>query len=532
VDLTRRALFRSAAVVGGAVAVGGSGLAAEAVAGTTGTALSHTTADLTILKGKANGKGWRPLVKGPAETHQVRTGVGAPAKSGRGKRRTPVLVFAQLSDVHIVDSQSPARLEGGDGVSSSAYRPQEILTAHIAESMVRQLNRVSGPITGLAPALAVQTGDNSDNGQRNEIRWNIDILSGGQVRPDSGDLTRYEGVMDNEPGYYDTAYWHPHGTPAGQQGDNYRRLAGFPTVPGLLDKCRKPFRAHGLDFPWLAVFGNHDELVQGNFARSTIYENRATGSNKPVTVSPGNTGTRPVTPDPDRHFLSRQETVEEHFTSNGLPVGHGFTDDNRTTGTGYYAYDQGLVRFLILDSVHDNTDRGSIDQTQFEWLQQQLASSTDKYVVVCSHHTSWTMNASAPASEPFVNGDAVVAELLSHPHLIAWVNGHTHRNAVQMHTDDSGHGFWEINTASHIDFPQQSRLIEILDNHDGSLSIFCTMVDHQAHLATERYDTTMQLASLGRLLAANDPQERDDNRRGTRADRNVELLVAKPALVV
>ena len=63
--------------------------------------------------------------------------------------------------------------------------------------------------------------------------------------------------------------------------------------------------------------------------------------------------------------------------------------------------------------------------------------------------------------------------------MIAWVNGHTHRNQMWAHKAAGGDGgFWEINTASHIDFPQQSRLIELVDNQDGSLSIFTTMLDH------------------------------------------------------
>ena len=112
--------------------------------------------------------------------------------------------------------------------------------------------------------------------------------------------------------------------------------------------------------------------------------------------------------------------------------------------------------------------------------------------------------------QPRVLGDEVVAELLAHPNVIAWVNGHTHSNNVWAHQRDGGGGFWEINTASHIDWPQQARLIEVTDNRDGTLSIFATMVDHGAPLAYGgRLDGPMPLAALARELAANDWQERD-----------------------
>ena len=90
--------------------------------------------------------------------------------------------------------------------------------------------------------------------------------------------------------------------------------------------------------------------------------------------------------------------------------------------------------------------------------------------------------------------------------MIAWVNGHTHRNEVIAHSAAAG-GFWEINTASHIDFPQQARIIEIADNLDDTLSIFTTILDHLASAEFDGgLDSIDSLASLSRELSANDPQ--------------------------
>jgi len=45
----------------------------------------------------------------------------------------------------------------------------------------------------------------------------------------------------------------------------------------------------------------------------------------------------------------------------------------------------------------------------------------------------------------------------------AWVNGHTHVNTITAHRREGGGGFWEITTASCIDFPQQQQVVELLD---------------------------------------------------------------------
>jgi len=371
------------------------------------------------------------------------------------------------------------------------------------------------------------------------------------VTPDSGSLTKYEGVADRK--YYDPHYWHPE---PGSKKDIYSSTFGFPDVSGLLDAARRPFQARGLDVPWYSVFGNHDGLVQGNFPRTLPLSIVATGPLKVNGVPPGLsqadiikaltsvnaspllgalalTSAGVVSPDPKRRVLSRRQVVEEHFKSTGTPNGHGFTQSNRTKGTAYYTFDKGNVRGVVLDTVNPNGySDGSIDKPQLNWLKQVLAGSTDRHVIVFSHHTIATMTNPLIATgldlNPRVLGGAVKAELLKHPNVIAWVNGHTHKNQIIAHKAASGSGgFWEINTASHVDFPQQSRTIELVDNGNGTLSIFTTMLDHAGPKSHEgSLADTVALSALARELSANDPQERTSGKNGSPADRNVELIVA------
>lgn len=143
----------------------------------------------------------------------------------------------------------------------------------------------------------------------------------------------------------------------------------------------------------------------------------------------------------------------------------------------------------------------------------------------------------APMTDPAhpgerrVLGDEVVALLHRYPNTIAWVNGHHHVNEVTPMPDPRGlgGGFWDINTASHIDYPEHARLIEVVDNADGTLSIFSTMIEHAAGPTTDPDDlSVLGLASISRELAANDPQSDLAARLGQPDDLNVELVLVAP----
>jgi metallophosphoesterase (TIGR03767 family) len=283
--------------------------------------------------------------------------------------------------------------------------------------------------------------------------------------------------------------------------------------------------------------------------------------------------------DPNRRFVSKKQ-YKDVFKAGSQKDGHGFgliepAQETASKGAaGYYSWSPAPgTRFIALDTVAEagtiltpsgaSTSDGNIDNPQFEWLRGQLQAATaaDQLVVIFSHHAPESLVADIPdeLAPPCTVNDShghdinpgcdldprlsfpihleadAVNLLHEYPNAIAWVAGHSHDNVVNAFPNPSGPGgFWSIRVAAEADWPQQSRLLEVFDNHDGTLSIFGTILDHVGQAAAPAPGTPASsmdfndLASAARTMSFNDLQSGAPIGEGLPKDRNVELLVDDP----
>lgn len=275
-----------------------------------------------------------------------------------------------------------------------------------------------------------------------------------------------------------------------------------------------------------------------------------------------------VPPDPDRGLIDRPTYKALHATGRQADAhGFGFVDRDELKASrgqaAYYAFSpKPGLRLIAINTVAEGDklqSEGNLDDPQFRWLRGEIEASEQRgeLIVVFGHHPIASLTNTAPdedagdcalravtgpgcdldprRSKPLRLGPDLRALLLAHQRVVAYVAGHTHENRVTAFKRAGGGGFWGIETASEIDWPIQSRLLELMDNRDGTLSLFGTMIDHGATLATPPAGTPAgafdppTLAALGREFSYNDPQVGvEDRAEGRPQDRNVELLLRDP----
>jgi metallophosphoesterase (TIGR03768 family) len=453
---------------------------------------SQTVLPYEISKFTQNGYGnWS---YGPGIDSAKRLDIMPTNYSGKSVNNTEKLLnFFAMTDIHITDKETPAQViyYGYKGGVSSAYSPVMLYTTHVLDAAVQTINALHKrePFD-----FGISLGDGINNVQHNELRWYIDVLDGKNITPDSG--------LKDDP------------------------------IPGPHNDYQDEYRAAGLNetIKWYQTLGNHDHFWIGSNPVNDYLRPIYTGENilnlgdiftDPLGVDSrgfymgsidGRTlygdiiGVGPVkdfavppkvlAADPNRRPLSRNEWMGEFFNTSTSPKGHGFNQSNVKTGFACYTFEPKSnipIKVIVLDDTQSENDpniqgygHGSLDSERYKWLVNELdkGQAEGKLMIIAAHipidvdkagsFTGWWSNS-------YVSEENLTAKLHTYSNLLLWIAGHRHLNTVTaLKSPDAAHpelGFWEVETSSLRDFPQQFRTFEIVRNSDNTVSIFATDVD-------------------------------------------------------
>ena len=203
-------------------------------------------------------------------------------------------------------------------------------------------------------------------------------------------------------------------------------------------------------------------------------------------------------PDATRVPLTRPEWIEALRAAGG----QGLPADAAAADRAYYSAhplgEDRPLRLVVLDTLHAHPagigegSAGHVDEAQLAWLMQELdaARAARELVIAMSHHRPEDLSRESP-----VTADALRAVLASSQELVLHLTGHGHADVRRLVLPAEGPGgHWQLMLAAPIDFPMQSRALELVDEGNGFLSIYATNLDHDAPVGS--------LAHRARELAA------------------------------
>jgi len=432
----------------------------------------------------------------------------APANYVVGPNKAQLLSFFSISDIHITDKESPAQVPyfgwtapfKTAGMLSQAYSPVCMYTTHVLDAAVRTINAVhrEAPLD-----FGMLLGDACNSSQYNELRWFMDVIDGKYITPSSGAHVGADTIDYQKPyqatGIDASLPWY---ATIGNH-DQYWMGVGHPN-----DKLQNAFVAGEV----LNI--GPDLFVPNNSDATGVYVGVVDGTTPYGDVIKGGPADGFATPptvvaDNGRHSLTTAASTTENWigefrNSTSSPAGHGFDPSKAGSLAACYSFEPkaGIpIKVIVLDDTcksvspsggPDYYGSGWIDAERFAWLTSELQKGQDAgQLMILAAHIPINPQADLfdTTKQPQFHADSyrddaeLIATLHNYPNLILLIAGHRHKNTVTPHpSPDAAHpenGFWEVETPSLRDFPQQFRITDIRRNSDNSISILTTDVDPQ-----------------------------------------------------
>ena len=466
--------------------------------------------------------------------------------------------FFTISDIHLTDKQAGNQLiaiqqldaEFGAPMTS-IYSPTMLTTTQVLDAAIQTANALHSTH---AFDFGLSLGDTCNSTQYNETRWYLDILDGKVIYPNtSGDATQ-DAISYQQPfksaGLLPEIPWYQ------VNGNHDLFMIGSVSVdadPSLklrdsyvsdqiwaIDDVLKPIK----DFPFFpCLFDTTVSLKSPVYYMGTI--NGASEYGEIIDAGPVSAFLKQptISSNLNRRSLTKKEWIAEFFNTNSLPRGHGFhlVDPNyekEESGFSCYSFLPKAyipLRMIVLDNVQDPKDgshdihgHGYLSATRVKWLRSQLnlAKKRHELVIIASHvplavapigsEMEWWESTRDPHAK-LKNAIALaelVSEIQANGQVLCWLAGHRHVNTVKAFKAPLGapaeHGFWQIETSSLHDFPQQFRTLQVYLNSDYSISIVTVNVDPAVREGTPA-ESGRRMAIAAQQILQNDMRPNTPN---------------------